>query len=304
MHAASAEPWWKIAARYHLQAIYPRAPEIWHSLPNSTDIERERHEDIRSRPLFANHIRANTLISLHTNAFDSTATGTRVIYHTGRTADQLLANNILCYMKELIHAKDAYEEYVVPDQAEARNNLGENELATMPSVVVEIGFHDNVNDAVALQDPAFRTAAMKGLEKGYRLNSQGKNTCEPFQIERIPNVGGARFTTFPISIFYKGYPQFPIIAKLAPIECPPGTGCAASEHAYTEVTKSPLVYNFSCGYFDWTSTSRWKITLKDGDDVEPEPVEFNVTCTVGSTATTGGPLKDSAAANFTQENAL
>lgn len=60
-----------MAARYNLQEILPGQPEIWNSLPTATHDLREYDEDIRSRPLYANHLNATGLISVHTNGFES-----------------------------------------------------------------------------------------------------------------------------------------------------------------------------------------------------------------------------------------
>src|SRR3546814_2149544 len=88
----------------------------------------------------------------------------------------------------------------------------------MPSVVLEVGFHTNSSDAAALKDPAFREAAMKGVEKGLRLKAEGK-TCEPFKIASIPNVSGPHNTDIPAEIHYKGYPQFPVEQTTENVGC-------------------------------------------------------------------------------------
>src|SRR3546814_10202652 len=99
-------------------------------------------------------------------------------------------------MKELIHVQAAYKNFNVANQAVVAGNYGENNRARMPSVVLEVGFHTNSSDAAALKDPAFREAAMKGVEKGLRLKAEGK-TCEPFKIASIPNVSGPHNTDIP-----------------------------------------------------------------------------------------------------------
>src|SRR3546814_4653386 len=57
-------PWWKLAGRYYLQRLLPHNREIWNSLDRP--LPGRRHlwhydEDIRSRPLYANHIDADVL---------------------------------------------------------------------------------------------------------------------------------------------------------------------------------------------------------------------------------------------------
>lgn len=277
----SGEPRWKMGAKYYLKETYPDNPEIWDSQPGSTKNLRDRDEDIRSRPLFANHINASTAIHVHTNAGGSTATGATALYHTGRNADEKLANNILCYMAELIHAKDGYEEYVVAKTAEARSNLGENKLAEMKSVIVEAGFHTNPKDAAALKDPVFRTAAMKGVEKGYRLVNES-TPCELFKIDKIRNVTGFFNVPIPIDVYYKGYPQFPVELTLEDVSCPPDWPCnGGGTISYDDKDPSPLTYTFTCITTDPEeppATFRFRTILKDDDDVEPKGVEHNLTC--------------------------
>lgn len=54
----------------------------------------------------------------------------------------------------------------------------------MPSLVVEVAYHSTALDAVALQEPIFRAASMKGVEKGYRL-SGSETVCGPFELGAI-----------------------------------------------------------------------------------------------------------------------
>lgn len=277
-HAPSGKPWWQLGARYHLQVLYPQNPEIWHSRPTDTSGMRENNEDINSRPKFANHIGANTLIHLHTNGGVPTASGAQVWYHTGRIADQALGNSVLCYMKELIQAKASYKNYIVETTARDGTNKGENALATMPSIIVEAGFHSNASDALALQDPVFRTAAMKGVEKGYRLNAAGKTTCEPFKISSIPNVSGPRGTSIQVKHYYTGYPQYPVTRKSEVVSTPSGWNYIGGEKIFN-AGSSPLLSTATCGQHSTAGTVRMRVTLTDADGVKTEPVEYSFTCT-------------------------
>ncbi|WP_061539286.1 N-acetylmuramoyl-L-alanine amidase [Collimonas fungivorans] len=277
-HEPSSQPWSNVGARYHLRAMYPDRPEIWHSLPNASDNLRERNEDIRSRPLFANVIGANALFHMHTNAAnDAAASGASAFFQTGRVKDQQLADNILCYMKELIQAKDSYKNYKVSSKASG-GNYAENRLATMPSVIIEAGFHTNPSDAAALKDPVFRTAAMKGVEKGYRLTAEDKG-CEPFKIDRIPDASGMQNTYIPVEVHYQGYPQFAVTAKVEVVSCPSGWICSGGELEYLDQEDTPLVYEVMCNGISWSpATFRFKTSLSDLDGVSPAAVEHNMTC--------------------------
>ncbi|WP_425481894.1 N-acetylmuramoyl-L-alanine amidase [Lysobacter panacisoli] len=266
-------------ARYSLQGQYPGNPEIWHSLPGSTDGLRERDEDIRSRPLFANHVGASTLIHVHTNAGDPLARGTRVFIQEGRIADAQLGASILCYMREQIQSLPAYTAFPV-QTAPQYDNYGENRLATMPSVIVEVGFHTNPTDAAALQNATFRSAAMRGVEKGYRLNSEGRTGCTPFAISSIPSSPGKYYQDFPVKYYFTGYPRFPVTLKTTNVSCPSGWTCSNKSTSYARVVPSPLTSNFYCTAQSTTpaATFKWRTTLVDADGVATKPVDHTTTC--------------------------
>lgn len=282
-HPSAGYPWWQMAGRYYLKDLYPDNPEIWHSLsepkPNRYNLWHY-DEDINSRPNFANHINADALISIHTNASENPSTnGARAYVTLNRPYDLKMANNILCGMKELVHAKEAYKNYNIPSQAD-EGNYGENTKANMPAVVLEVGFHTNAGDAAALKDPAFRDAAMKGVEKGFRLHAKGK-TCEPFKIASIPNVSGPQGVNIPAKIHYKGYPLFPVKRQTKIVSCAAGWSCSDYNGTYTSNTPSPLTFNFRCTNSspEPTATFRWRTTLTDADGVVTNAVEHTSTCT-------------------------
>ena len=288
IHTASGQAWWKMAGRYYLKEVMPTRTDIWGTLPNgNTDREelREYDEDIRSRPLFANDINASTIISLHTNGSTSTAAnGTQVYYYTGDTISQALGNNVLCYMKELIHAQPNYSNYVVETQPRFGNH-GENGLADMSAIIVEVGFHTNVSDAAALQNPEFRAAAMKGVEKGYRLNAAGKTTCEPFKISSIPSVTGPYRVSMPVLVNYVGYPQFPVNMKVDYVTCPYPWSCKGFEKSVATEVPSPLTYNVICNADPRPpATFKIKTTLTDADGVKTNAVEHTYTCATPAAA--------------------
>ncbi|MBB1087813.1 N-acetylmuramoyl-L-alanine amidase [Lysobacter sp. SG-8] len=280
LHTASGHPWWQMGARYALEAAFPTEAEIWASLPSSPEANREALEDIRSRPKFANHIKAATLLHLHTNASENTTiTGTRVYYQTGRPADSSLGNSILCYMKELIQAQGPYEDYYVATAAEP-NNKGKNRLAEMPSVIVESGFHTNPSDAAALKDPAFRTAAMKGVEKGYRLHAEGE-PCKEFRVTDIPMIGAGSNPPgkyVPLLAHYEGYPQLPATIEIETLHCPAGVECEDGTYP-TMGTESPLLFPFRCGGDPpEQQIIEFRARLTDADGVRTEWHEGSFTC--------------------------
>lgn len=275
LHGPSLQEWWRLAARYRLQLLYPGNPELWNSLPGSTAALRERDEDIRSRPLLANHIGAAAVFHLHTNAAQPSATGARVFYHEGRADDASLARNTLCYMKELVSSLSRYKNYYFPRVGD-QGRHGENRLAAMPSIIVEMGFHTNPNDALALQDPLFRTAAMKGVEKAYRLHSEGKG-CEPLSVERITDVTTSSGSRAEVEVHFEGHPQFPVTLDVEPAVCQPGWTCYGGQVVLRQPAESPLRFQVECGAGNGGS-SRWRTTMRDADGVTGAATEHQQTC--------------------------
>lgn len=276
-HPATGEAWWKFAARYHLEQQYPQNPEIWNSLGAGSSNDHDYKEDIRSRPLLANHQRAEFLVHLHTNAAGPAATGTRVIYQPGREDGKRLAVSVLCYMKETIHAVEAYRDFTVNPQGEP-SDKGENRLAAMPSIIVETAFHTNPTDALALQDPAFRTAAMKGVEKGIRLFREGRD-CQPFTSRPIADLEVEHEGEATTSAVFKGYPQFPVTLTATNIACPMGWNCRGGSWQDEEAIESGLPLTSSCRNVTGTpGVITWEIILKDADGVTTAPQRFSVTC--------------------------
>lgn len=212
-HEPSKQPYHMIAARYQLEELLPSRPDIWHSLPSATDALREYHEDILSRPLYANFLGASEVIHVHTNASSNAAAhGTQVIVQESRPADAMLGRMILCYMKEHIHNIPAYKDFHVPEKT-IFDDKGENRVAHMPSVIVEVGFHTNASDANALKDFRFQSAAMIGAAKGYRLYKRGED-CSEFAIsapEKSEGVAGSN-VSFPIA--FEGNPDFPVVIEV------------------------------------------------------------------------------------------
>ena len=279
LHGRTGYPWVQMAARYHLRDYYPNNLEICCSDPDDRSDLREYDEDIRSRPLFANFIGANTLIHLHSNGDDNAAIrGARVYVYPDRPVDSALAASVLCSMREVIQAQPAYATFPVATAPHTANH-GENRIATMPSVIIETAFHTNASDALALQDPIFRTAAMKGVEKGYRLHSQGK-ACLPLRVTSIPAATGPHNTNIPISVYFEGNPQFPIRLDTVTIACPSGWRCVNYSTPVTAPSPSPMIFNVRCNTSNSTPNAVFGVrtTMVDADGVKSAPVDHSYTC--------------------------
>ncbi len=174
-HPQAGKPWWEMASRYHAQALYPDRPDIWQSYFDREVPLREYNDDIRTRPLLANELGAGALVHLHTNAGGEQASGAMAFYQPGRAEDRRLGHVMLCAMRESVQALPAYRDYRVRVQP-LEGNYGENRLAAAPSILVELGFHTNPQDASALQDPLFQQATAEGLRNGYVAYMAGQGS--------------------------------------------------------------------------------------------------------------------------------
>ncbi|MCC8469554.1 N-acetylmuramoyl-L-alanine amidase [Xanthomonas phaseoli] len=281
-HTPSGEPWWKVAARYNLQALLPdHGPDIWATLPYDKSKLREYNEDIRARPFYANYLGVDYMISVHTNAStNATSHGTTGWYHDGTYAapSRLLTSNILCSMKEIIQANAKYAEWTIDTVPRGVTNKGENTHAKLPATIIKVGFHTNVADAVALQDPVFQKLAAKGVAKGIDINKDGK-TCSTFKIDSIPTVTGPIGTPFDYKVNYSGNPTFPVVMHFETIKCASGWTCSSGTRT-TSSGGSPLTYQISCTGSNTTAGTfvarRW---LVDADGIKTAPVEHTYTCT-------------------------
>jgi hypothetical protein len=280
LHSESSRPWEQMSSRYHLKALLPDRGDIWNSLPENTDSDREVKEDIRVRPLYANHLGVAGMISLHTNGHErSDVRGVEVFYHGDKPDDRPLAERVLCGMREVIRAQPGYENFPVRRDASPGRH-GENRIGTMPSVLVEIAYHSNPDDSAALQDPVFREASMKGVEKGYRLFREGKD-CTPLALRKIDRVTVPASGAAETDVHFDGNPQFPVTLIFTPAYCTQPGACRAEVKTVTEASASPIKARMTCegsGY----GMVNWSTVMRDADGVTSGPVEHWMTCQGGS----------------------
>lgn len=275
-HPEALQPWEQMSSRYHLKALLPERVDIWNHFAGSTARDREVLDDIRARPYFANHLGAEGMISIHTNGDDSgVARGSRVYFHRGKPQDRELAAMLLCYMKELITAQDGYSDFPVSTSPSSGNH-GENGFATMPAAVVEVAFHTNAADAMALQDPLFRTAAMKGLEKGYRLHREGKD-CQPLKGGPIENITMRQGETREIEVPFEGYPRYPVRVLTRNVGCPPNWTCRGGEFTLEAPPQTPAKVAMVCNN-NGSAPLFWETQFIDDDGVQSTPVEHWQQC--------------------------
>ncbi len=219
-HEPSGLSWGRLGARYFLEQWKPAVPSaVWHSLPGASDPGRERREDILSRPLYANHVNAGALIHLHTNADDNpAASGVRVIVHPRRNESAELGKLALCSMREMIHSDDRFKLFPVAESPHVVDDKAENAKASMPSIIVETGFHTNPSDAEFIKDPEFRKASMMGVAKAYKLFKEGRS-CENFEIVNAADFAEAVGSEAKIPVTLKGNPIYPLRIRYLPSRC-------------------------------------------------------------------------------------
>lgn len=267
-----------MSSRYHLKALFPERTDMWNEFPNSPASAREKDEDIRARPNYANHLGVDVMLSLHTNGSESASVrGTEVYYHQEKPQDKPLADSILCAMQEIIRAQPGYQDFPIRESSNAARH-GENRIGTMPSIIVETAYHSNPDDVAALQDPVFRAASMKGVEKGYRLWVAGK-TCEPLALHPIPDVDVLVQSSRDVGLGYTGNPQYPLAVELSLTSCSEAGACTPTTTTFDDPVK-PLAITLACNG-PGSGVARLTAVLRDADGVATAPVEFAQACVRG-----------------------
>ncbi len=143
-------------------------------------------------------------------------------------------------------------------------------------MLVEVAYHSNALDAAALQDPVFRAASMKGVEKGYRLFHEGKD-CKPLKGEAIENVSMSQGSVREIDVPFEGYPQYPLRIVTRNVGCPPGWVCRGSEITVDAPQPTPLKIALSCNN-SGSAPLFWETSLVDDDGVKSVPVRYRQQC--------------------------
>lgn len=269
-HPESGKPWMDMASRYFLKDMLPDAPEIWNSKPGKGGDTEEYQQDIRSRPLYANHLGVDAAIHLHTNATkDASVRGIRIFYTKGKDEDERLANVGLCYIKESLSSNPAFEAFPVASQPSI-GRYGENTYATMPSIVAELGFHTNKEDAAAIGSYVFRDLTMRGLEKGYRMFREGRG-CEEFTATH-PEVNLVSGTQHQVDVILGGAPRFPVKYEMAVAECTPGIICTPRYGRFNDPAVPPTIDYGCTAMKDHPFTIKWNASFIDADGIKAKAV--------------------------------
>lgn len=178
--AALTRPRYEEAARYHVQ--FSGAPASVYAPTGANAMSNERNADVSARPRFAAWLHEEgedaVYVAWHTNASTTgKVLGTEgyvygpnpvdgTLNFTGVPGSDVLARALL---DEL--GKDLKRE--VDSTWRVRNlrsaNLGEVNPAhnpEMPSVLLEVAYHDTVSDSNWLKEPAFRHVAARAILQG------------------------------------------------------------------------------------------------------------------------------------------
>jgi N-acetylmuramoyl-L-alanine amidase len=188
----SGFPRWQEAARYHLKALGAPA-SVW----SSTGTDHLSH-DIRCRPLWANHVNADVLVSLHNNG--GGGTGTETLYDTDngfgpeskRLADAVHNRVIAAIRRE-------YNATWTDRRVKGFNgDYGENRLATRPAILIEVAFMDRPTpDNAALQDVGFHRIVARAIREGveeYFATSPAAAPAAPSGLVASAAAGGINLT--------------------------------------------------------------------------------------------------------------
>ncbi|MBI5528511.1 MAG: N-acetylmuramoyl-L-alanine amidase [Deltaproteobacteria bacterium] len=191
----SGKPRWQEAARYFTQ--FAGAPASVYEGNGSGAADNSN--DVVSRPLFANWAGADLFLSVHTNAFDGTATGTETfIYNGGATpgSDTL---------RRLVNSQivgDIRGEWD-PDwinRGEKSANFGEvREIQGMPAALTELAFHDGtdgVPDNEYLHNAKFKRLLGRAMYRAIAkyIDSGAPLITEPPEAVAIANSGPGALT--------------------------------------------------------------------------------------------------------------
>lgn len=173
----SGRPRFEESARYHAQ--YAGAPATVYD--NS---DTDHNDDVSTRSRFAAWMHEPgedaVYLSWHTNAFNGSAVGTDLYVYgpnpvdgtynfTGTVGSDKLAQFLHTELINDIRASTGWNKPTWQDRGIHSAYFGELNPAhnsEMPSVLMEIAFHDNATDATQLKEPAFRYLATRAIAQG------------------------------------------------------------------------------------------------------------------------------------------
>lgn len=156
----SGHPAWQEGAVYFIKGL--GAPsDVWNI--GISDYAR----DINSRPLYANWIGADLVVSIHNNGGGGTGTETWYDETNGYQGESERLADML--NTHIVNAIRRFYDADWPDRGLRSCNgcKGENRLAARPAVILEIAFMDTKSpDNAALHDPNFRRIVAYAIRDG------------------------------------------------------------------------------------------------------------------------------------------
>lgn len=123
-------------------------------------------KDLQTRVDISNTAKSNYYVSIHCNSADASAKGTETYYYSTSVAGKVLAQNVQSSLIGSINSVDrgvktANWYVIVPDHINA------------PSILTEIGFVTNPDEAALMESDAYQQKVAQGIANGI-LKSLGK----------------------------------------------------------------------------------------------------------------------------------
>ncbi len=120
----------------------------------------KKSQDMADRKLIANTSKADLLISVHQNAYQSpNVSGTQVFYFDNSEKSKMLAEKIQAEVKMFLSQKNKME-------AKSNHNYFILRKTTVPAVIVECGFLTNYGDKKKLTQDEYQEKMAWGIYKG------------------------------------------------------------------------------------------------------------------------------------------
>lgn len=198
-HSGTGLAWWKMCAQSWLRNI--GAPgSVWASYTGNygadTAVDRSS-DDIRARPLWADHNGADIYVACHTNAGGGgTANGTETYRdsqmeksaHVNNSYNLATAiqNNVVDAIRTTYPGESGWASRGVKDSA---GGFGEIRIPNRPAALIELAFHDNCSrDAAYLVDDFFRSVAEWGLYRGICAYFGNTPTWDKYSCEYVSDT--------------------------------------------------------------------------------------------------------------------
>lgn len=209
---ASNKPRWEEAARYYTYLLgAPASVYDPYGGASCGGLPPDECDDVTARPRYADWENTGTgddavYVSWHTNGYNGTARGTvSYVYDNSEVPTYTLVPGSTALQaavhSRVVQAIQTGWDPSWPDLGMDQADFGELRLAqTMPSMLIEMGFHDNPIDAAALKDPRFEQLLARAMYQGivnyYAQKAGGvaHYVPEPPTQFQMHNAGGGAIT--------------------------------------------------------------------------------------------------------------